>query len=157
MLKSTFNEILKFVIEEKEKAYLRYRNLAEWVKDREAKKYMDIIANEEKKHLEELINLRNSSLIPTNHKNKYVRLKGTYYSSDCGQIESDSDYKQVLKAAICEEEKNAQIYCDMAYHAPTHDIFELFMFFNQQEMEHKKILEEKLSLGGFHNSNKKLK
>ncbi len=139
-------EILGFAIDFEEEGLTEYRNMAGSIYDRELIALIEKIADEEREHLNSLINLikwekiasesaDNSKAVAISRDLKKIPGPGTWMS------EGRANREQIIESALKHERAAFNFYSSLAKHSLIPSVKELFKYLAEEEKRHIRRLE----------------
>lgn len=138
----SLEEVLDFAIKREEESYNFYKNWSEKVRE-EVKPLFQILAQEELKHKQKLMDVKNDKL------NEFIGPGSTEQTVDTGisdylidvKISSDMSYRDALIVAMKREKAAFKLYEELANKASSEELKNLFLSLSQEEARHKLKLE----------------
>jgi rubrerythrin len=135
----TFEDIVRFAIEEESGATELYKKMSSSVERLNAKVMFDELAAEEAKHKEFFSKLSKESM-PDISLEKVTDLRISDYLVDI-PFRPEMEYQDILIMAMKKEESAVKLYSDMATRVQEPELQKLLKFMAQEEAKHKLRLE----------------
>jgi rubrerythrin len=137
----SFEEIVNYAIEREKEASAFYAETAEMESFSGAKKQLEEMSAEEKKHQNLLENLGENREVLDGYKFKWIPdMKRSDYMVDL-EYEQGMGYPDILRLAMKREEKALALYNDLLGKANTPEHERVFKMLCQEEAKHKLFLE----------------
>ena len=138
----SFEDILRFAINEEQMAVGFYQDLATQVVDFKAKTVLEQLARDEMRHAVILTTILENKSFPFRNKSMVFLEEKMNESMDIDDMQND--IAKIITSAIKNEWDTAQMYKKMALNAENIEVSTLLINLAEEELKHKKSLELEL-------------